>query len=122
MPAFNFQPRFADLVESGAKTQTIRKTCRAKIGDTVYLYTGQRTKRCRKLGEGVVTGVHWFHLRRDRESRPYMLIGSLPLTFSHMDDFARRDGFRSAQEMVDWFQNVHGLPFNGWLINWELRK
>lgn len=40
MPALNFQPRFADLVESGQKTQTIRKTLRGKDG---YLYKWIKT-------------------------------------------------------------------------------
>ena len=122
MPAINFQPRFAELVESGRKTQTIRKSNRFKVGDTVQLYTGQRTKQCRKLGEGVVTGVHWFYLRYDHERRPYFLIASLPLTFSHMDEFAERDGFISAQDMIDWFEKQHGLPFKGWLITWRLNR
>ena len=48
MPALNFQKRFADLVESGEKCQTIRKCSKdgrdPKVGDTLYLYTGQRPK------------------------------------------------------------------------------
>lgn len=49
MVAFNFMPQFAPLVASGTKTQTIRQTARAKPGDRLQLYTGQRTKACRKL-------------------------------------------------------------------------
>ena len=45
MVAFNFSPEFADAVASGAKRQTIRKTARAKKGDMLQLYTGQRTKK-----------------------------------------------------------------------------
>jgi hypothetical protein len=37
MVAFNFQERFAALVESGTKTQTIRQTKRAKKGDLLQL-------------------------------------------------------------------------------------
>lgn len=118
MPALNFQPRFADLVESGQKTQTIRKTLRGKVGDTVQLYTGQRTKNCRKLGEGTITGVHWFFLRRLADGRPYMLIASLPADFANMNEFAKRDGFADANEMFAWFEKQHGLPFDGFLYKW----
>lgn len=69
MPSFNFQASFAAAVESGQKTQTIRKTCRAKVGDAAYLYTGQRTKQCRKLGEGIVNGLHRVEISRFDDNR-----------------------------------------------------
>ena len=54
MPALNFKAEFAPLVESGEKRQTIRKLRKdgrdPKVGDALYLYTGMRTKKCRKLG------------------------------------------------------------------------
>ena len=33
---------------------------------------------------------------------------------------AKADGFANAEEMVDWFEKQHGLPFEGWLIRWRL--
>lgn len=52
MPAYNFRKQFAPLVESGQKRQTIRtigKRRHARAGEPLQLYTGQRTKACRKL-------------------------------------------------------------------------
>jgi len=51
MPALNFQSRFADLVASGKKRQTIRPVRRhpIKAGDLLHLFTGMRTKRCKRL-------------------------------------------------------------------------
>ena len=109
MPAINFKPQFAPLVESGAKTQTIRKANRFKIGDTVQLYTGQRTNLCRKLGEGVVEVVLPFYISR-----------SPMLCRDAYAAIAKADGFANAEEMVDWFEKQHGLPFEGWLIRWRL--
>lgn len=56
MPMFNFKKQFADSVESGEKRQTIRarRKNRPQVGQTAYLYTGARTKACRKLGECVI--------------------------------------------------------------------
>ena len=53
MAALNFQKQFAPDVESGIKLQTIRAKRKNPIkeGETLYLYTGMRTKKCRKLGE-----------------------------------------------------------------------
>ena len=51
MPALNFKKQFAEKVETGEKRQTVRaKRKRAfVVGDKLYLYTGMRTKYCRKL-------------------------------------------------------------------------
>jgi hypothetical protein len=52
MPAYNFQKQFAPLVQSGEKRQTIRtlgKRSHAQPGNKLQLYTGMRTKQCRKL-------------------------------------------------------------------------
>ena len=83
-----------------------------------YLYTGQRTKLCRKLGEGVITGVCPVNLLYI-DAKPYFLIDSLPLVLGNIDEFAQADGFRDAAEMCEWFDAVHGLPFSGWLIRWK---
>lgn len=52
MAAYNFQKRFATLIESGDKNHTIRrigKRRHASPGEAIQLYTGMRTKFCRKL-------------------------------------------------------------------------
>ena len=121
MPAFNFQPRFADLVESGQKTQTIRKTCRAKVGDKVSLYTGQRTKQCRKLGEGTITDIRALAINQF-ETMAMFFVDERLIRPRTADEIARRDGFASHQEMAQWFKDTHGLPFDGWLIRWRLGK
>lgn len=113
MPALNFQPRFADLVESGHKTQTIRKTLRGKVGDTVYLYTGQRTKNCRKLGEGRIVLIQAIKIRRQG-----VYFGNTLLPGKEHDELAAADGFSSCTEMFDWFEKQHGLPFDGFLYKW----
>lgn len=113
MVAFNFQPRFADLVESGQKTQTIRKTLRAKVGDPVHLYTGQRTKQCRKLGEGRIVLIQAVEIRWQG-----IYFGNAMLSGKEHDDLAAADGFSSCAEMFDWFEKQHGLPFDGFLYKW----
>lgn len=113
MPALNFQKQFAGAVERGEKRQTIRAPRKdgrdPKPGDTLYLYTGMRTKACRKLGEVVCSGV----LR--------VRIGLGGPEGSSMDEaitFAQADGFRDWLAMRQWFERTHGLPFEGFLIQW----
>jgi len=120
MPALNFQKQFADLVQSGQKTRTIRAKRKdgrwpAYVGNRLSLYTGMRTKYCRLLGKGKVTqttdititeqGIEWL---------------IFPVKPEGLDKFAQADGFKDWPAMRDWFRQVHGLPFHGREIIWEL--
>lgn len=123
MPAFNFKKRFAPAVEAGIKRQTIRRAFPrgAGPGAPAYLYTGMRTRQCRKLGEGVITNVLAVEIGRHECSEPYCHV-AMPtprlLVHGDLDTFARDDGFRDAEEMVAWFEEQGPLPFKGWLTLW----
>lgn len=117
MVAYNFQARFADAVARGVKSQTIRAPRKdgrhAKPGDALQLYTGMRTRQCRKLRDAVC-----------HNACPVLIEANRVLTFEpqeiheDLDRFARLDGFADWQEMRDWFTEAHGLPFEGVLIRW----
>lgn len=114
MPALNFQKQFADKVERGEKRQTIRKGHRIKIGDRLFLYTGQRTKRCRKLGEAVAQEVYDIViLNDDTIDFDYVLLIGI-----EKEQLAKDDGFECAADMIEWFKYTHGLPFVGQVIRW----
>lgn len=127
MPALNFQKQFAPLVESGEKRQTIRAYRKdgrdPKPGDTLYLYTGMRTKACRKLGEVECKSASEVMVFRrgavmknpDDESDRIIRNDE---NFDAADAFAEEDGFGSMAEMAAWFEKTHGLPFEGLLIRW----
>lgn len=122
MVAYNFQGRFADAVARGDKSQTIRapgKRRHARKGDRLQLYTGMRTKACRKLREAVCFDVCPITIFEDRG----VLFGPHEISFGpDLDNFARLDGFASWAEMRDWFAQVHGLPFSGVMIRWLVPK
>ena len=117
MVAINFQEKFAEKVQLGEKTQTIRRKNRFKVGDTLQLYTGQRTNQCRKLGEGIVTAVIKISIRED----DIVFFGDLEYwNDMSLDYFARMDGFKDFDEMKRWFKKVYKkLPFDGWLVQWR---
>ncbi|MBF0375797.1 MAG: ASCH domain-containing protein [Alphaproteobacteria bacterium] len=58
--AYSFKARFADPIETGQKRQTIRKDRRrhARPGETIQLYTAQRTIHCRLIGTATCVAVH----------------------------------------------------------------
>jgi hypothetical protein len=122
MPTLNFQARFADAVESGAKTQTIRRRGKRawKVGDMAYLHTGQRLKagdeRKRTLGVGRVVEVSDVRLEHGKPFR----VDGVDLSSTKAYQFAYADGFNGTLEMIAWFDKTHGLPFDGQMIRWEL--
>lgn len=122
MPLLNFQSRFAPLVESGEKRQTIRAYRKdgrdPKVGDRLYLYTGARTKACRKLGEARARLVREIRLSEAKGAGLYAWLNAQVLSLDETEELAMRDGFYGSEEMQDWFLETHGLPFRGLLIEW----
>jgi hypothetical protein len=119
-----FQPRFAPLVEAGAKLQTIRPLRKRPVqsGDVLDLrtWTGAPYRSPqRKLREVVCTRTAQIEID---SLRGLVWIGegfeSELLTRRQADRFAQRDGFKGRGEMADWFEAMHGLPFAGVLIEW----
>lgn len=124
MVAYNFQSRFADRVKWGTKRQTVRKPRKnghAKIGDDLQLYMGLRQPKPLLLREAVCTNVREIVI--DLKNETVTIGGGLPLeTERELTRFARRDGFKSWQEMRAWFVETHGMetPFRGFLIEWKV--
>ena len=120
MPALNFQKRFAHLVESGEKCQTIRKhrkdgRATARVGDRLYLYTGMRTRGCRKIGEAVCTQTASIVIDDTHAVFLDHQIQTIPETTA----LAQRDGFAGFYSMMEWFEETHDMPFDGMLIEWR---
>ena len=110
-----FQDRFAAMVKTGLKHQTIRKSARCKPGDILSLrrWSGKpyrsrqellRTETCTAVKPILITNTGIYVDGRWCESFPH--------------DMARADGFVDFGEMVLWFGVTHGLPFCGELIDW----
>lgn len=116
MVAFNFSV-FVDKVENRTKRRTIRKTQRAKPGDKIQLYTGMRTKACRKLVEPDPTCT--LVLRVDIIDEHNLYCEGHRQSDDILQSFAELDGFKSYPEMVSWFKDKYGLPCSGWLHQWD---
>ena len=109
------------MVESGEKGQTIRKKRKyqTKPGMIAYLYTGMRTKNCRKLGTGMIRDVNDIKIVNDCR----VVIDGVVFTDQELFyALAKADGFSSWEAFVWFFETQYGLPFEGEIIKWELKN
>lgn len=122
------------MILDESKGQTVRahrrgRSRHARVGETVYLYYGMRTKFCRKLGEGICTAVVDIEINALGQ---VWLDGKL-LTDEDRDLFAFDDGFRPAgtslldpagafTHMLLFWRTHNELPFSGVVIFWDPTK
>lgn len=118
MPAYNFQSRFADQVRCSLKNSTIRAHRkdgrRPKPGQTLYLYTGMRTKKCHLLRKPICRRVSAVRITR----RGRIAVRGHWLRPAERMNLAAKDGFACSYDLVTWFKRNHSLPFSGLLIEW----
>ena len=130
MPAYNFQEPFVPLILTGEKCTTIRRR-EATVGATAYLFTGMRTKACRRLGQSEIVHCAPILLAYDRHNHePLIKLGSTFLTTSQQDKLAMQDGFARTREMLAWFKLTYDtaeptytkvgdkIVYEGFLITW----
>lgn len=117
MVAINFSAEHAGKVEAREKTQTIRRKSRCAPGDKIQLYTGQRTKQCRKLVDDDPTCLDVTYVA----IRPGDLtLGNTSRFPRDIDDFARLDGFADYEQMHRWFAERYKTEFFiGQVIRWH---
>lgn len=137
MVAYSFNKRFIQSIEHGLrvhldedaalrippKRQTIRAIGRrrhATPGAILQLYTGMRTKQCRKIGDARCTSVGKVQLRFT-DFDFVILLDSKVLGPRKMQEFARADGFQDWQDMFSFWRREHGNIYiwDGIVIRWE---
>lgn len=122
MPALSFKSSFAEKILSEAKTTTIRVARKVPIekGDTLYLFSGMRTKNCKRIATAVCMMVEpvtidlllW---------EIYLGVGQLVLPHQ-LTKFAQDDGFENAPSLFQWFTDQYGRTtvFRGDRIHFAL--
>lgn len=118
MIVYNFRDEYAGMVERGEKTSTIRAHAKRRppnVGEHLRLYTGMRTKKCRRLRDTTCQSCVSIRI-----SDKYIAVGGRIISPGEELDLARRDGFLTVAHLRDKFRFMHGpLPFEGWLITWR---
>ena len=126
MGLYNFKKQFVPFILSGEKRHTIRatRTNPDKPGNTLYLYTGLRTKNTKliKVAECVkIENIDIFKTRDKAGDTIYKVwIDENELSPSECEQLARRDGFSCFHEMMKfWTEPKNRLPFAGQVVHWK---
>jgi hypothetical protein len=127
MVAYSFQKRFAPQIVAGTKRQTIRlpRKRHARPGETLQLFTGMRTRHCKKIiPDPFCTVVLPISIRLKARIIVEVEISTVSSRrWTRVDDleqFARQDGFEDLADMCDFWARAHGNleRFDGVLICW----
>lgn len=107
-----FMKRFAPLVESGTKRQTIRPVPKRmpQVGDLESWreWTGKPYRsKTRELAQVKIIGVNEIVIT-DRQT----MVDTVSLSADEEENFAKLDGFEDLQSYVEFFKK----PFNGILV------
>jgi hypothetical protein len=127
MPLLSFSV-FKDKILSGAKRHTIRAPRKIPItvGDKLYMWWKSRSpEEKEKLGEAKCINTNPIEIDDDCVHILDTSNFYNTTTYSSkeaLDRFAVSDGFDSWDEMRDFFDKTHGLPFTGDLIEWDSIK
>lgn len=117
MPSLSYKEQFIMPVKSGRKKHTIRAKRKKpiKVGDTLYMFYGMRTKYCTRIGQAVCTKVEQITIYQNG----LCYVNGKRLTLRDRDDLAYRDGFENYFEMLGFWIDNNTLPFKGDIIHWQ---
>lgn len=117
---------FTDKILSGEKRQTIRKAGKkwnnVKVGDKLTLYTGLRTKQCRKLGGAEVESIEDIEIEsitRNGGIWARVKINGNYIPAHKTLELAEADGFMWVNDFLEFFHNHYGTSFKGKIIRWR---
>lgn len=134
MVAYSFRPRFVGPILAGEKHQTIRavrtgRSRHARVGETLQIYTGMRTRNCRLLGTSVCVAKWPITLQFGDEG--FIEVNSHRITtMAGMCRFAKKDGFENWWDMERFWQEAHPalrtergwVKFTGVIVFWDPKE
>jgi len=117
MVAYNFLAKFVPAIKTGRKSHTFRvygKRRHVRPGRLVQLYTGMRTKACRRIAETTCT-----HVDRMTVGDDYIMLNGQILGHIRLKKLTQADGFDTPADFFAWVKATHGFPAEGVLVHWD---
>jgi hypothetical protein len=124
-----FKKKFAPKIINGSKIHTVRnfRKVKPKLGETLYMYTGLRTRNCELItNKETLKGIDivriyishvsceiWINIEyKDQNSNN-------KLNLQQMEEFAINDGFDDLPDFIKWWMDGYNLvDFRGNLLHW----
>lgn len=130
MVAYNFKSGFVPAIQLGRKCQTVRRHRKrhARPGEPVQLYTGMRTRSCRKLidPDPICTRLDAITIdvgRQHPDCIGDIVVNGIPLDREQMAAFAFADGLRTVALFGRFWLATHGAGlFEGVVVHWEANR
>jgi hypothetical protein len=128
MPALNFKKHFPPKILAGEKPFTLRALRKdgrdPKIGEPLYMFTGQRQKDCKKFNEAPCRFATTVKLSWRSISIP--TLGTITQdnqlqTFSKLDGFRNYDEFCAFHEVTIW-SGIRAMRLVAWITRDELKQ
>ena len=121
MHTLSFHAGFVDKIKRGEKCQTVRAERKRPIvaGDKLRLFTGMRTKNCQFIKDVICTSVQPVYFSLFMVNT--LFIDGRFIDRAGTEEFARKDGFESPQQMFDYFSKSKKkgeTGFSGIVIRW----
>ncbi|MDP3842302.1 MAG: hypothetical protein Q8Q81_06835 [Oxalobacteraceae bacterium] len=121
MPDYYFPAALVPEITSGRKNRIIAalpvSSVLPPVGSRVQLYCGSGKKDRALIAQGRICAI-----------APVLLWGELmavdgrELSPAEADAFALAESFASFVQLKAWCRQHHGLPFSGYLAQWEARQ
>lgn len=127
MVAYSFKKHFAEPIVAGRKRQTLRddRKRHARVGETLQLYTGMRTKHCRMIGTATCLAVSRIRLDFEDGRVESVETGLALTTLEELDAFAVYDGFPDWRALERFWRKEHpdvAAAWEGVRIQWAAFK
>ncbi len=110
-----FKKRFIEPIHIGTKVFTMRsidRKVKPKIGETLHMYSGLRTKDCVKISDK--EKLHsiqtvWLNIYKKGDSVLYIQVDGRTLDEAEINQFVKFDGFKDENDFAEyWIQSSTG--------------
>lgn len=103
-PSIGFKPEFVKKILSGEKRSTIRNK-RFKMGDVLYMFTGLRTRNCKRFGTATVEKTSDVSIFPDEQE--IYVKGEGMLSLEEIVELGETDGFDTTLEFFNFFKDTY---------------
>lgn len=110
-----FKKRFVEPIQIGTKVFTMRgkRKVEPKVGETLFMYSGLRTRECVKIGdkERLISKqqAKLYMQKTKYQNNIWINIDGRRLTEAEIDEFVRFDGFKDRGDFIDYWMKSSGV-------------